>query len=211
MSLRMKGGVSYCMNELSMFERFLFEAPGDDPPPDVAPPDQPEETSDPPDMPADISDDPPDMGGDPGEMPDDGPPDMPGDDFGGDSDPDGMDMDGSDPSEQNAADLGLDEKISSIMNMNLYQRFLSLLNTISSQLTMLKNNGDVLYTLSENSLGTIKSLEKLEENIRLYLKNYFLNENYSKNLLFFNKCLNLLKLLTDVFDENIKKGIKAMK
>lgn len=191
----------------NMFERSLLEASGDDPP-DV-PADQPEEPAGPPDMPADIPDDPPDMGDGDGAM-DDGPPDMASDfedDSGFEDDP----GQGEEGSEEGTANVGLDEKISSIMNMNLYQRFLSLLNTISSQLTMMKNNGDVLYTLSEKSLDTIGSLEKLEENIRLYLKNYFLNENYSKNLLFFNKCLNLLKLLTDQFNEYIKKGINAMK
>jgi len=106
--------------------------------------------------------------------------------------------------------LGLDEKISAIMNMNLYQRYLSLLNTIGGQLTMIKNNSDILHTLSADSLDIVESLKKLDENIRLYLKNSFLNENYSKNLLFFNKCLNLLKLLNDVFDSNVKKGIKTI-
>ena len=75
---------------------------------------------------------------------------------------------------------------------------------------MLKTNGDVLFTLSPESLDIVGSLKRLDENVRLYLKNTFLNENYSGNLLFFNKCLNLLKLLNDVFDRNVRKGIKEM-
>ena len=59
--------------------------------------------------------------------------------------------------------LELDEKISSILNMNLYQRFLTLLNTIGSQLTMIKNNSDILFTLSKDSLSIIEKLKKLDE------------------------------------------------
>lgn len=198
------------MSELSMFEKFLYEAPGDDPP-DVQP-----AADTPPDVPAEAPDDsgPPDIPDDAGaDIADDGPPDMPPDgedgfDDGGfgDGGADEGGEDGNDPE-----NLGLDDKISAIMNMNLYQRFLSLMNTIGGQLTMLRNNGDVLYTISPESLDIVESLKKLDENIRLYLKNTFLNENYSKNLLFFNKCLNLLKILNDVFDKNIKKGIKSMK
>lgn len=198
------------MKELSMFEKFLYEAPGDDPP------DAPQADS-PPDVPAEAPADsgPPDIPDDAGaDVADDGPPDMPPDGEDGFGDEGGFgDEETSDGGEgnENPEDLGLDDKVSAIMNMNLYQRFLSLMNTIGAQLTMLRNNGDVLYTLSSNSLDTVESLKKLDENIRLYLKNTFLNENYSKNLLFFNKCLNLLKLLNDVFDKNIKKGINSMK
>lgn len=197
--------------EPNIFERFLFEAPEDDGiPPDVAdssgPPDIPEgaENDEPPDLPPeDIS------GGDDMAM-DDGPPDMP-DEFGEDDFSDDVSGDdSSDDPDQKLKNLGLDDKVSAIMNMNLYQRYLALLNTIGGQLTMIKNNSDILYTLSSDSLEIISSLKKLDENIRLYLKNSFLNENYSKNLLFFNKCLNLLKLLNDVFDSDIKKGVKAI-
>ena len=93
--------------------------------------------------------------------------------------------------------------------MNLYQRYLTLLNTNGSQLTMIKNNSDILFTLSKDSLSIVEKLKKLDENIRLYLKNSFLHENYSKNLLFFNKCLNLLKILNDIFDKEVRKGIKG--
>lgn len=199
------------MSELSMFEKFLYEAPGDDPP-DVQP-----AADSAPDVPAEAPDDsgPPDIPDDAGaDTADDGPPDMPPDgedgfDDGGFGD-EGTD-DGGGEGDNDPENLGLDDKISAIMNMNLYQRFLSLMNTIGGQLTMLRNNGDMLYTLSPESLDIVESLKKLDENIRLYLKNTFLNENYSKNLLFFNKCLNLLKILNDVFDKNIKKGISSMK
>lgn len=198
------------MRELSMFEKFLYEAPGDDPP-DAPPADSP------PDVPAEApaDSDPPDIPDDAGaDIADDGPPDMPPDGEDGFGDEGGFgdeEVGNGGEGNENPEDLGLDDKVSAIMNMNLYQRFLSLMNTIGAQLTMLRNNGDVLYTLSSSSLDTVESLKKLDENIRLYLKNTFLNENYSKNLLFFNKCLNLLKLLNDVFDKNIKKGINSMK
>jgi hypothetical protein len=204
--------------ELSLFERVLFEADGD--PPDMPSANQP--SSDPPDLPApdnstgSVADSGPpeldDMGPD-AAMPDDGmmgtdgPPDLgEEDEFGGPPEL-GQDDVGS---EDQVANLGLDDKVSAVMNMNLYQRFLALLNNIGNQLAMIKDNSDILHTLSSESLDIIGQLKKLDENIRLYLTNYFINENYSKNLLFFNKALNLLKLLNDVFDKNIRKGIRAM-
>lgn len=96
------------------------------------------------------------------------------------------------------------------MNVQLYQKFLSLLNNIGSELTMCKINNDILYTLSPDTMNLVPALKKLDENIRLYLQNAFIHENYSKNLLFFNKCLNLLKLLNDVFDKDVKKGVDSM-
>ena len=204
------------MKELSIFEQFLYEAPGDDPPPDTAPAEE-DTGGAPPDIPDEApseDNDPPDMGDDFGgdDTNDDSPPEMGdegddgfGDDMGfGDDSEDNTDQEGNDGS-----NLELDEKISSILNMNLYQRYLTLLNTIGSQLTMIKNNSDILFTLSKDSLSIVEKLKKLDENIRLYLKNSFLHENYSKNLLFFNKCLNLLKLLNDVFDKDVRKGIKG--
>lgn len=191
------------------FNKYLFEAPEDDQAPDVAAantsaaPDVPDEAP-----PAD-DESPPDMVDDDGgseEMP----PDI-SDDAGGEFDDSGFEDDPGDGSEETDKNLGLDEKISAIMNMNLYQRYLSLLNQIASQLSMMKNNTDILHTISPESIDVIDSLKKLDENIRLYIKNTFLNENYSKNLLFFNKCLNLLKLLNDVFDTNIKKGLTSIK
>lgn len=200
--------------EKSLFERIMFEAPGDDPPPDLQ--NAGTSTDAAPDLPPDLDSGttpansggdsgPPDLGGDESG---DQPPDIEGGDFGDEEG--GFDdpslEDGSDPNQ----DLELDEKISAIMNMNLYQRYLALINTIGSQIAMIKNNSDMLYTLSSESLDIVGALKKLDENIRLYTTNYFLNENYSRNLLFFNKCLNLLKLLNDIFDKNVQKGIKAM-
>ena len=180
--------------EPNIFEKFLFEAPEDEVPPDMVdstPPEVPdgaENEAPPPDMP-DIED---------SMASGDEPPDMP-DEFGTDDFAnDDADLTGMDTPEDPLQDLGLDDKVSAIMNMNLYQRYLALLNTIGGQLTMIKNNSDILYTLSSDSLDILDSLKKLDENIRLYLKNYFLNENYSKNLLFFNKCLNLLKFLITI-------------
>ena len=199
------------MNEdQKLFERFLFEAPGDDPPDaqmaDTGPPEMPDDAADtasPPDM--------PDLGGDDtGGGDDGGPPDLGGnDDFGGfGGDEEGANDEGNDEGDDNNS-LELDEKISAIMNMQLYQRYLSLLNTITGQLTTVKNNSDVLYSISPDSLDIIEQLKKLDENVRLYIKNSFLHENYSKNLLFFNKCLNLLQLLNVEFDKVIQKGIKS--
>jgi len=191
----------------NIFEQFLFEAPGDDPP-DTAPAD----ISNPPDIPEDATlEDPPDIPDDPETTDDDAPPDMMGDD---DFSSDGSFTDGGEEgesSDSNVKNLGLDDKVSAIMNMNLYQKYLSLLSNIRSQQASIRSNMDILYTLSPDTLNITKSLSKLDENIHLYLKNYFVNENYSKNLLFFNKCLNLLKLLNDSFDKGISKGIKDIK
>lgn len=208
------------MDKLSLFDKVMFEAPGD--PPDIptegaGPPDSPPDISESDNAPPDMADDggaPPDMGGDDsgGDMGNE-PPDMGGDDFLGDGEDDqgfGDEAPEEGDGENQDHPLEFDEKISAIMNMNLYQRFLSLLNNIGGQLSLIKDNSDMLYTLSNDSLDVIGSLKKLDENVRLYLTNYFLNENYSKNLLFFNKCLNLLKLLNTVFEKNVQKGIKSM-
>lgn len=201
----------------NIFERFLYEAPDDDPP--DMPSDTSSETSssDPPDIPddVDINNDngPPDIGDDTTDTSiDDGPPDIPDDgEFGEDDNFSEDDFNDETSNDIDPNNLELDEKISMIMNMNLYQRYLSLLNNITNQISSIKDNNDILYTISPESIDIGSSLKKLEENIHLYLQNNFMNENYSKNLLFFNKCLNLLKLLNDDFDEKIKHGIKAIK
>lgn len=188
--------------ELNDFERFLYEAPDDDPP-DIQG-NQEEEDTGPPDI-GDMGDDgPPDVS----DVGDDGPPDL-GDEFGDDQSGDGM---GEDYTDDQSTDenLGLDEKISAIMNQSLYKRFLTLLNKIGNQISSVNDSSDILHSLSPESINIIDSLKRLDENIRMYLKNYFINENYSKNQLFFNKCLNLLSLLDITFDKNIQKGIKAM-
>ena len=186
---------------LDLFQQSLFlEAPGDegeastdaqptDPPADDAPPDIPDTVGT--------------------ESDNDAPPDMteedPSDDGLGDTGfDDGQQQEEEDPNKT----MKLDAKVSTVMNVNLYQRYLTLLNTINTQLSMIKNNGDMIYTLSDQTSSIIASLKKLDENVRLYMSNIFLEENYSRNLLFFNKCLNLLKLLNDSFDASIQKGIK---
>jgi hypothetical protein len=186
--------------KFNIFEKVILEA--DEAPPDIG-------GAEPQDTAPDIAEDPPDLSVDTNDnMPevgfDDTPPEVDNDDNVED-----FDMDSED-NEEDPQNLQLDEKISAIMNMNLYQRFLTLLNKIGTQLAMIKNNSDILSVLSTELLDIIESLKKLDENIRLYLNNYFINENYSSNLLFYNKCINLLKLLNDIFDKNINKGIKQI-
>jgi hypothetical protein len=155
---------------------------------------------------------PPDIGNDTSTEPPaddlsaDTPPDIEEEDY---SNIDNIGDDGSndpDNDSSNTEDLDLDEKISTVMNANLYQRFLTLIGSIADQLSILKDNNDTIYSASPKSLGIIESLKKLRENINLYLAYYFTNNNYSKNLLFFNKCLNLLNLLNKNFEKDLKDG-----
>lgn len=201
-------------DELNLFQRFMFEAPGDDGP-EAAPPDETQsDTTEPPvDAPVDASNDgPPDVSSEPpsvDDIGDDGtPPDMGDggfeDDFSDETFEDDSGGDESQPSK-------LDDKLSAIMNVTLYQTFLSLIGDINEQLSTIKNNTDMFYTLSGESLDIVPDLKKLDENIRLYLKNTFIHERYEKNLLFFNKCMNLYKLLGDKFNTNISNGIKEYK
>lgn len=186
---------------LDLFQQSLFlEAPGDEgeASTDAQPTDPPADDA-PPDIPDDVGT----------ESDNDAPPDMtdedPSDNGLGDTGfDDGQQQEEEDPNKT----MKLDAKVSTVMNVNLYQRYLTLLNTINTQLSMIKNNGDMIYTLSDQTSSIIASLKKLDENVRLYMSNIFLEENYSRNLLFFNKCLNLLKLLNDSFDASIQKGIK---
>ena len=207
-------------NNLSFFKSFLEadEAPDaamassagdtsmDGPPPENISSSTPNDL---PDVPTD--DGPPDLGSeddfpvdDAGNMEDDGPPDFEGegDEFGDEGESSEED------SEENKDPMDLDEKVSAIMNANLYSRFLTMLNNLGSQINQIHQNSDMIYAISPNASDIINNYKQLDENIRLYLKNSFLNENYSSNLLFFNKCLNLLKLLNDSFSSNINKGIK---
>lgn len=186
---------------LDLFQQSLFlEAPGDE--------GEASTDAQPTDLPAD--DAPPDIPDTVGtESDNDAPPDMPDEDpsddeLGDTGFDDGQQQEEEDPNKT----MKLDAKVSTVMNVNLYQRYLTLLNTINTQLSMIKNNGDMIYTLSDQTSSIIASLKKLDENVRLYMSNIFLEENYSRNLLFFNKCLNLLKLLNDSFDASIQKGIK---
>lgn len=200
-------------DELNLFQKFMFEAPGDDDPTAVPPDEaQLDTNTDPPtdmstdnDGPADVSDEPPsadDSGG-----VDDAPPDMGDGGFEDDFSDDMVEDDSGGTETQQK----LDDKLSAIMNVTLYQTFLSLIGDINEQITTIKNNTDMFYTLSNESLDVVPDLKKLDENVRLYLKNTFIHERYEKNLLFFNKCMNLYKLLGDKFNTNISKGIKEYK
>lgn len=198
------------MEKRSLFEKIMMEAPGDAPPDmpptDTSPPTMEEPMDAPPETPVEDSMDngPPDM------SMDDAPPELSEDDYGDANPEDGEGEEGEEEQEKDPnEDLGFGEKVSAIMNMNLYQRYLALLNTIGSQISMMKDNSDILYSVSNDSLDVVTSIKKLDENIRIYLKSYFLNEDYSKNLLFFNKCLNLLKMLNQVFESKISRGVKA--
>lgn len=200
--------------DLSLFERYLIEAPGDEAAPDANMDASNDATStdNPPDAPAE---DPPAIDGTPG---DDNAGDFTADDPGGEDPPDMDDFStddmgdmSDDESNNDDAPTGLDTKVSAIMNQTLYKRYLSLLNQIASQQTSIKNNSDILYTISADVAGIVKSLSKLEENIRSYLKNTFADENYSRNLLFFNKAINLFKLLDDSFDAIIREGMEQQK
>ena len=196
------------MGDLSenIFSKFLYEAPDDDPPDTVS-------DTGPPDVPDDInSDGPPDMGDfednttqdqTDTEGTNDDPPDMT-DDFGdtGDFNDEGDDIQNDESQEE---DLGLDDKVSAVMNDILYQNYMSLITKINTQLTNMKDNSD------EDTSEIVRKLEELDENIRLYIKHKFLKEDYSKNKLFYNECLNLLGLINKVFDRSIHKGIKDQK
>ena len=133
---------------LDLFQQSLFlEAPGDegeastdaqptDPPADDAPPDIPDTVGT--------------------ESDNDAPPDMtdedPSDDGLGDTGfDDGQQQEEEDPNKT----MKLDAKVSTVMNVNLYQRYLTLLNTINTQLSMIKNNGDMIYTLSDQTSSII--------------------------------------------------------
>ncbi len=199
---------------LSLFERVLVEAPDDAP--DMPTPDEVTPEASPP--PPDLDDttggmDAPDIGGEDSRAMD-APPDLAGpdemmeDDLGGDGG--GFDDSSSEDSGDPKESLNVDEKISTIMNQNLYQKFLTLLNTIGIQISSVKNNNDVLFAISPEITDTVESFKKLDENLRLYLTNQFEYENYSQNLLFFNKCVNLLKLLNDILDKSLSKGIRGM-
>lgn len=197
------------MSNLSLFEQWMFEAPGDDPAPDV-----PAEPIGAPDMPEDTTpaNDPPDLGGDDAGI--DIPPDFSGEEGGdeppefGDEGDDTFDDTGEDQ-EQDINNMGLDDKVSAVLNLNLYQSYLELLTQIGTQITSMKNNSELLYAITPDIKEIVKSIKTLDENIRLYIDNKYMNERYESNLLFYNKCKNLNKLLNDKFNAIIHKELKA--
>ena len=170
----------------SLFERVVF-GEADEEAPDISDPNLPEEAAT----------------GPPATDEMDAPPDVSAPDFGaGTEDPlatnTGMEEEREEP-------LRVSEKISLAMNASLYQRFLTLLNTVNNQISTIKGNNDVIYSISPTSLETMEPLTKLSENLSMYLANNFLDCNYSKNRLFYNKCVNLLKLLDDQFTKELRK------
>lgn len=192
---------------MDIFTRYLYEAE-DDPPEELDTPefeddDAGQEEPGGGDMPEydPVGDE---DNGDPPDMPEYGGDDV-GDDYGfGDGEENGEGYVKKVPE-------NLNDKVSALMNANLYQSYLSLLQKFTAQQQAIKNNRDVLYTISPESLDTLDLLKKLDENMRLYMKNSFPNENYSKNQLFFNKCLAYYRLLVDQFSEVMKKGTRDLK
>lgn len=196
------------------FSRWMFEA--DDAPPDINLGSDQGDDSPPPDIGDDLSNE---------QGSDDMPPDLNMDDTGGDFDDtsfgdEGMDDagfgedesgegDDSNNQEDNPDNMNLPEKVSAIMNNQLYQRYLSMLNSVGTQISQMTDNGDVLFSLMKDGYSELlNKFKKLDENIKLWMKNNFINSDYSKNLLFFNMCLNLQSLLNESFNKKIKKGVK---
>lgn len=196
------------MEKKSLFEQWMFEAPGDE-----TTPDEPAATDQAPDIPPEntSSDTPPDLDMSdtssdadlPADEGDDLPPDLEDGDFNMDEDM-GEDI----PEENPTADMHIDDKVSSILNLNLYQQYTALLSQVSVQINSINKNTDLLYAITKDTESILSALRKLEENMRLYVDNNFSNERYEKNLLFYNKCKNLNKFLNDKFDSIIHKGIK---
>jgi len=192
--------------KFSFFEQVLFEAPGDEAPADAPADTPPDMNMDAPNMPDDTGD--MDMGDAP-DMPADSDFDTGNDDFGSDMDDFGDD----DSNDENNGDdknkkLDIDEKISNILNKLLYDKFLTLLNQIGSQLSNIKNNGEILHSLVPNIGDITEEFKRLDESIRLYINNSFTYNNSSKNQLFFNQCINALKMLNEKFSHEINKSTR---
>lgn len=98
-----------------------------------------------------------------------------------------------------------DKKVSDILNRELYQHYMSLKKTINQELTMLENNIDYINSEVMKETDIVEILKKLEENMDLYLANYFVNSNYSKNVFFYNKCLNMVNLVNLEFKRVLEK------
>lgn len=180
----------------NLFYRILMEAPEDE--------GNPPEISD--DVGA-IDDAPPDA--DNTATPVEAPPDIGGDDFGSNDMESDMDLGGNEeekPSEDEPQ--GLDNKVSAVLNSGLYKKTLTLLSEITKKKETIKDNIDIIRTLDPDSVIIQEQLERLEDNIRDYNEHHFLSENYSKNLLFYTKCLNLYNQIVLQFSEKINKAIK---
>ena len=186
------------MKEEDMY-KFLFEAPGDEEEPSDA--NQPAEETEVTDEPApadDVNVD--DAGGDDT----DAPPDLDMGDFSDDSTDDVL---GGDDSGEDTSNLKLDEKISSILNVNVYKDCLRLLSDIGTQLNTIKDNVDMFDAITKTTSTFVDSLRKLDNNIREYLTNIFQDTRYENNLLFYNKCKAYYALLNEKFDKEVHKSI----
>lgn len=194
------------ISDENVFLKVMFEAPedegGDDMPPDISGDD----------FAAD------DSAGEPNADTSDDPPDITGDDFSPDdsfSDADGT-TDGGDESSgeeketEDSAPKGLDDKVSAILNSGLYKKNLALLSELTLKRNTIKDNIDVIRTLDPDAMEITEQLQRLEDNIREYNDHTFLNENYSKNRLFYDKCLNLYNLLCQRFKDQMAKAIKKV-
>lgn len=185
-----------------IFWKLFTEAEGDD---DAAddPPDMAED-----DAPADDS--PPDMD-DGGDMDDEDPPDIGGGGDGYDADDGfGDSAAGDDNGNKKEEITGLSNKVSAVLNERLYKQVLALLSQITVKKEMVRDNIDMIRTIDPDATGITEDLTRLEENIRDYSDHTFLNENYSSNMLFYTKCLNLFNLLCARFSERLSKGIKKV-
>ena len=187
---------------MNLFEKLILgnvitEAPEDEGPPlDDSPPDLDMDVSD--DFAVDSAAGPPDLDMGPGES-------IGGGDDSGDSA--GFD-DGGVDNEESDEPKGLSDKVSTILNQKLHRKMSALLNDIGSQLSSIKDNSDMLLSISIGSQSMIDELSLLEENIRLYMTNIFLQRSYEINMEFYNKSVNMLKLLNDKFNMDIDNGIR---
>ena len=175
---------------------FLFEAPEDEE--TAAPEEAPVEDTPADDNPPDITDDAIEGAGD--DIP--APPDLGEEDI----TDDGFGDDLGDEGELN--NLTIDEKISSILNVNLYKNYLKLLSDIGTQLNTIKSNIDMFNAISDTTGSLVESIRKLEENLRLYMIDHFQNSRYENNQLFYDKCKSLYELLNDKFEKDVRKSIR---
>lgn len=171
---------------LTFFEQILMEA--DTPPPDIEDSGNIEQDNNPPDI----------------DNQQDQPNEMFSDNM-GDQDME-FDQDNQGDQQNQPENIPLDKKISTILNESLYRRFLILKDKVTNHLSMITNNADTIQSLVPTALDILTSLKKLQENIELYLTRQFTAEDYSVNLLFYNKCINYISLLDDNFATELKKA-----
>lgn len=125
--------------------------------------------------------------------------DMTSDDFDPDTESISSDM-------PDGTSVPFDKKISDTLNRNLYQHYISLKKTINQELTMTEDNLDFIDPEVLKDTNLVEILKKLSSNMDLYLMNNFLNNDYSKNVFFYNKCLNMVNLVNIEFSKALKKS-----